>query len=239
MAPNNKPSLSLVFPVHNEEYIIEKTIKAYYKELNGKMDFEVIVAEDGSTDKTKEILKRVFDEIPIRLYMTNERKGYLGAIIDSLKHPKADWIFLVDSDHQFDPNDFWKLWANKDNYDIVLGRKIKRKDGFHRLILSRGFNLILRVLFKAPFWDMDTGFRLINKKCLDKELAKIHCLKFFTSELVVRAYNDNFRIKEVPVNHVKRKGSKTSIFRIHKLPFIVAGELVGLAKLFFEMKNGK
>ena len=60
-----KPKISVVFPVYNEAYIIERTITSYYNELKGKIDFEMIVAEDGSTDGTKEILKRLKKELTI------------------------------------------------------------------------------------------------------------------------------------------------------------------------------
>src|SRR3989344_5090483 len=100
------PKISVVFPVYNEQDIIETTVRSYYNELKGKIDFEMIVAEDGSTDGTKEILQRLKKELPIRVYMSNKRKGYQKAVIDSLKYPKHDWIFLVDSDYQYDPHDF-------------------------------------------------------------------------------------------------------------------------------------
>ena len=61
------PKISVVFPVYNESYIIEETITSYYNELKGKIDFEMIVAEDGSTDGTKEILQRLKKEFPIKI----------------------------------------------------------------------------------------------------------------------------------------------------------------------------
>src|SRR3989344_1571623 len=191
------PKISVVFPVYNEEGIIERTIRSYYDELKGRIDFEMSVAEDGSTDKTKSILKRLKRELPIRAYMSDARKGYQKAVIDSLKHPRHGWIFLVDSDYQ---------------YDIVLGRKVNRKDPLHRIILSKGFNFLLRLLFNVPYRDMDTGYRLINRKALDAVVNDIHCLKYFTSELVIRAHFQGFRIKEVPVMHCKRKKGSTNVF---------------------------
>ena len=69
--------ISLVFPVHNESFVIEQTLRNYIAELEGRVpDLEVIVAEDGSTDDTKVVLERLSKELPFRLYMSDDRKGY-------------------------------------------------------------------------------------------------------------------------------------------------------------------
>ncbi len=232
-----KPAISLVFPVYNEDYIIETTVKSYYNELKGKIDFEMIIAEDGSTDNTKEILRRLQKELPIRVYMSGRRKGYLKAIKDALKYPEHSWIFLVDSDYQFDPADFWKLLPYTGSYDIILGKKVKRKDPFYRIVLSKGFNFLLRLFFGVPFRDMDTGFRLIRKEVLDKVANDINCLKYFTSELVIRSYFNGFKIKEVPVTHFERKSGSTNVFPVRRIPFVIIEELRGLFKLKRELQK--
>lgn len=234
----NKPKISVVFPVYNEEYIIEKTIRSYYNELKGKIDFEMIIAEDGSTDNTKEILKRLKKELPLRIYMDKKKKGYLKALKDALKYPKYDWIFFVDSDYQFDPADFWKLLPYTNKYDVILGKKVERRDPLYRIILSKGFNFLLRIFFNLPFSDMDTGFRLINKKVIKKVMHKMNCLKY-SSELIVRAYYENFKIKEVPVKHFKRKKGSSNVFPIWKIPIVIMEELMGLIRLKKELGSKK
>ncbi|GAG22727.1 unnamed protein product, partial [marine sediment metagenome] len=233
----NKTKISVVFPVFNEEDVIETTIKNYFNELKGKIEFEMIVAEDGSTDNTKKIIKKLEKKFPIKAYMSNKRKGYQKAVIDALKHPKNEWIFLVDSDYQFNPKDFWKLLPHINKYDIILGIKAKRKDPLYRIILSKGFNFLLRLFFKVPYVDMDTGFRLINKKVLDETMDQIHCLKYFTSELVIRSHFKNFKIKEIPVTHYKRKIGSTNIFSIKSIPRVVLEEMKGLFKLHKELNH--
>ena len=225
------PKISVVFPVYNEDYIIERTVRSYYNELKGKIDFEMIIAEDGSTDGTKAILTRLKKELPIRVYMSDARKGYQKAVIDSLNYPKHDWIFLVDSDYQFEPNDFWKLLPYAGEYDIVLGMKAKRKDPLYRIVLSKGFNFLLRLFFNVPYRDMDTGYRLIRKKVLGEVVKDIHCLKYFTSELVIRSHFKGYKIKEVQVTHFKRKKGSTNVFPIRRIPAVVFEEIIGLLRL--------
>ena len=78
--------ISLVFPVHNESFIIEQTLRNYITELENRVsDFEVIVSEDGSIDDTKSVLERLAKELPIKLYMSDERKGYQQAVIDAIE----------------------------------------------------------------------------------------------------------------------------------------------------------
>lgn len=229
--------ISVVFPVYNEEDVIEKTVRSYFNELKGKIEFEMIVAEDGSNDGTKRILKRLKTDLPIRVYMSTKRKGYQTAVIDSLRRPKNDWIFLVDSDYQFSPKDFWKLVPHMEKYDIILGIKTKRKDPIHRIILSKGFNFLLRLFFHVPYTDMDTGFRLIRKNALDATIDEIHCLKYFTSELVIRSHLKGFRIKEVPVTHYKRKAGSTNVFPLRKIPGVIFEEMTGLLRLKKELRG--
>src|SRR5882724_2599770 len=102
--------ISMIFPVCNESFIIEQTLRNYIAEFQGRVaDFEVIVAEDGSTDDTKGVLERLEKELPIKLYMSDERKGYQRAVIDALQHATKPWVFVVDSDYQFAAIDFWRL----------------------------------------------------------------------------------------------------------------------------------
>ena len=79
----------MVFPVHNESFIIEQTLRNYIAEFSGRVpDFEVIVAEDGSTDDTKGVLERLEKELPIKLFMSDLRKGYQQAVIDAVGHAR-------------------------------------------------------------------------------------------------------------------------------------------------------
>src|ERR1035438_6748757 len=164
--PNGGPAdpelggISCVFPVHNESFIIEQTIRNYFAELSGRVaDLEMIVAEDGSTDDTKVVLERLAKDLPIRVFMSDDRKGYQQAVIDAVSHATKPWVFIVDSDYQFAAVDFWRLEPHRRNFDLILGMKAPRRDPFYRVFLSWGYNWLLRLFFKLSYRDMDTGFR--------------------------------------------------------------------------------
>ena len=230
--------ISLVFPVHNESFIIEQTLRNYIAELKGRVeDLEVIVSEDGSTDDTKNVLERLEKELPIRLYMSDQRKGYQKALIDAISYATKPWLFIVDSDYQFAAIDFWRLEPYRREYDIILGMKSPRRDPLYRVILSRGYNFLLRLFLKVPYHDMDTGFRLIRQDIADEIAPHVKYMSFFTAEFVVRAHHENYKIIEIPVPHYARKIGSTTIFYISKLFMICFHQFVGIFRLRKELKQ--
>ena len=228
--------VSLVFPVYNEAFIIESTVRNYFDELNEKVPFELIVAEDGSTDDTKTVIRRLERTLPIRAYTGDQRKGYLNAVKDAVRLAERDWVFLVDSDYQFAAIDFWRLVPMMSEYDIILGMKSPRRDPYYRIVLSRGLNFLLRCLFNVPYRDMDTGFRLIRREAIERIAPQVHHFAFFTAEFVVRCHKKGYRICEVPVPHYSRKMGATNIFYVSKLPLIVLQQLRGIWRLYRELR---
>lgn len=226
---------SLIFPVYNEALIIEDTVRNYFDALDGQVPFELIVSEDGSTDDTKTVMHRLARTLPIRVYTSDERKGYLNAIKDALKLAERDWVFLVDSDYQFAAIDFWQLVPKMATHDIILGMKSPRRDPFYRIMLSRGLNLILRLLFRIPYRDMDTGFRLMRRETIERIAPHVRHFSFFTAEFIVRCHQAGYKIVEVPVLHYSRKQGATNIFFISKIPLIVLQQLRGIWRLYKEL----
>jgi dolichol-phosphate mannosyltransferase len=230
--------ISLVFPVRNESFIIETTLRNYIAEIQSRVpDFEVVVAEDGSTDDTKAVLERLESELPIRLFMSDERKGYQRALIDAISHATKEWVFIVDSDYQFAAIDFWRLEPRRKEHDVILGRKAPRKDPFYRVWLSAGYNQLMRWGFKVPYKDMDTGFRLIRRVALEELAGQVRHMSFFTAEFVLRAHYAGYKIIEVPVPHYERKIGSTTIFFIGSLFGLCLNSFIGLLALRKEFKK--
>jgi glycosyltransferase involved in cell wall biosynthesis len=221
--------ISLIFPVHNESFVIEPVIRNYIAELQDRVaDCEVIVSEDGSTDDTKSVLERLAKELPIKVFMSNERKGYQQALIDAISHASKPWLFIVDSDYQFAAIDFWRLEPHRREYDIILGMKAPRKDPLYRIILSKGYNLLLRIFLKVPYRDMDTGYRLMRRDIAIQIAPNVRYMSFFTAEFVIRAHHKGYKILEVPVPHYARKIGSTTIFYISKLFLICLHQFKGI-----------
>jgi glycosyltransferase involved in cell wall biosynthesis len=230
--------ISLVFPVYNESFIIEQTLRNYISELEGRVeDLEVVVAEDGSTDDTKVVLERLERELPIKLFMSDERKGYQRAVIDAISHATKPWVFVVDSDYQFAAIDFWALEPHRRTHDVILGVKSPRKDPRYRVFLSWGYNKLMRACFRVPYEDMDTGFRLFRREIAEEIAPKIRHMSFFTAEFVIRAHYAGYRIKQIPVRHYARKIGSTNIFYVSKLFFICFEQITGMLRMREEFRE--
>jgi glycosyltransferase involved in cell wall biosynthesis len=240
--PTNAESggVSLVFLVHNEGAIIEHTIRNYASELGSRLpDLEIIVAEDGSTDDTKAVLERLALELPLRLLLSDERKGYQRALVDAVAQAAKPWVFIVDSDYQFAPVDFWRLEGHRGESDVILGIKTPRRDPPHRLLLSKGYNILLRAAFDLPYQDMDTGFRLVRRTALTHLAPQVRHMSFFTAEFVIRAHFEGYRIKQVPVRHYARPTGGTRIFHLSSLFRICWDQFVGMLRLRQEISRAR
>lgn len=227
--------ITTIILVHNEARFIEATISDFYNKVIKKIPgSEFIVAEDGSTDGTKEILISLNKKIPFILVTGKERKGYERAFKDTMRLAKNELVFFSDSDGQHEPSDFFKLADEIDTNDIVSGYKFRRQDPFHRIAMSKVYNLIFSLLFGLKTRDINSGFKLIRKEVIDKVLDETTNLRFCVmSEFVLRAYLAGYKIKEVPVNHYVRRFGTSNIFKPTKIPFIVFGVIKGLLKIKF------
>lgn len=235
--------VSLVMPVYNEAKIIEHVVRDYYNTIIKKLpNSEFIICEDGSNDGTKEILKKLKKEMPIKLITGDKRKGYPKSIRDALKLPKNDIILFSDSDGQHEPQDYWKLLKKINECDIVIGHKKYRNDPFHRLLFSRGYNILAGLLLGIWLNDIDSGFRVLKKKVLNDVLEESTTLKECTnSEITIRAFKKGYKICEIPVKHYPRKYGDTKSFKLGKISGVIVDLFLGLLKLRSELSknNGK
>ena len=236
-----EPEVAIVLPCYNEVDIIEKVILEFYNELKGKIPFEIIVCEDGSTDGTKDILRKLSKKIPLKAILGYERKGYAGGLKDGLRLVKAKYVLFVDADGQHRAKDFWKLYPLRKKYDIVSGWRVKRADGFHRIIMSKTFQFLARTLFRLPnFKDITAPFKLVRVNVAKSIAARCRYMKeSFWTEFTIRACNMGFRIKEVPVLHRRRLSGDTRVYKASKILGIVFSQFRGLLYLkhFFTLKG--
>jgi len=231
---SEKYDLSIILPVYNEAKTIEKVIVDFndkvVKKFKGKS--ELVVAEDGSTDGTKEVLKKLNKKINFRLVSGKERKGYTRAVKDALMLAQGKYIFLSDTGGGHEPADFFKLFKYVDRYDIVSGYKKQRQDPLYRIILSRVYNLYVSLLFLHRFYDVDSGFKIYKKKVVQDVLPNVRVLKECVStELLLRSYSRGYKIKEVPVLHYKRDTSEARTFTYKKLSKIVMNLIIDMLRL--------
>tara|TARA_B100001063_G_C16643174_1_gene491923 strand:- start:160 stop:858 length:699 start_codon:yes stop_codon:yes gene_type:complete len=229
--------LQILMPVYNEALSIENTLKEIHDTLNGKIDFEFIISEDGSTDGTKEILKKLENTYPMILISDDSRKYYSKAVIDGIKKADGNYLLIKDSDGQCDPKDILNFWSVKENSDLVNGYRYPRYDFAYRRFISKIFYYLYKILFNVPLRDPSFAYVFMNKKVYSS-LNNFEPLMpdGFFWEFNARAKSLNFSFNEIKINHRKRSSGDTKIYTLKNLPRIAFTNGIGLLKLRFLTK---
>ena len=232
--------MTLLLPVYNEAGTIELVVSSFYDVISKRIPFKIAIAEDGSTDDTKEILRRMSKVIPMNLILGDERKGYSKGLVDGLENIDTEFVVFADSDGQHMAEDFWKLWESRDKYDIVSGWRLNRADAFHRKLMSAVFQWMAKTLFKLPsFHDITGPYKLMRTE-IAKEIAKEfkYMKESFWIEFTIRACGKHFKILEIPVNHRDRvDGGSTRVYKLSKVPNIALSQFTSLFKLWMEKRT--
>ena len=199
--------VSLVIPVHNEEpnmpQVVGGAVTALEK-LTG--DFEVVLVDDGSTDGTVAAARRAMGSRVDRLrVVAHERKsGYGVTVADGLRAARGDWVAFMDGDGQFDPADLEKLAARSGAADLVAGWRLHRADPWHRSVVSRTFNVFVRVLYGVRFKDVDCGFKLMRREVLVAAHPILARSALLNTELYFKTQRAGLRITQVGLVHHPR-----------------------------------
>lgn len=231
------PDVEILLPVHNEAESIQATIRGIYDELSPRLKIDFIVCEDGSKDSTKEILTNLASELPLRLNLSDERKGYSRAVREGMRMLNAEYLLCLDGDGQCDPRDFWQFWDVHDKYDVVLGWRTHRADNFVRRTFSRLFYLIYQSVFRVPVHDPSCPYVLMRRTValpLADEIGRMQ--QGFWWEFVARAHRHGYRIRELPVKHRVRSAGVTQVYRWKKMPGIFLRHVAAVFQIWLETR---
>ncbi len=232
MAIKKKIKLSILMPVYENEKIeeliseINNKIIQKFRKL-GLGEAEVIIAEDGSRDNTREILRSIQKKYDLDLNLCEHRRGYIQAVKEIYMQAKGEYIFFTDSDGEHKPSDFWLLWDKiiNNSLDLVVGYKINRKP-YYRVFVSRINNMLMGVLFNVWLRDSNCGFRIIKNEAVKKIIPLTGSLTVaYNAETFIYAKKMGYRYGQVPVNHTYKK---SVALPIEKIPF-------KLCRAFFEI----
>ena len=153
--------IEVVLTAHNEEATIGETIRDLLAaaDLHG-LDVEVLVAEDGSSDRTREVVTGIADRSPGRVRLTPpaERKGYSRAVADAYRLARRDVIVCCDGDGQYEPGDLPRLLDALSPGTLVAGARSPRRDPRSRLLASWAFGRVYRVLTGIRMKDPSSPF---------------------------------------------------------------------------------
>ncbi|PYM33432.1 MAG: glycosyltransferase [Candidatus Rokuibacteriota bacterium] len=195
--------LSVVIPVYNEE----ENLPLLWPELRSVLEplglqFEVLFIDDGSRDRSAEIVRGFRDADPrVRLIRLKANSGETAATDAGFKSARGRWLVTMDADLQNDPHDLPMLLAHLDQWDGVTGWRVKRDDPFLRRASSRVANAIRNWVSDESVQDSGCTYRAFRRECLRSLVLYRGFHRFLPTLLRMRGY----RVLEVPVNHRPRR----------------------------------
>lgn len=198
-------SLSVVLPAYNEEENVESAVEqvcAVAQQLG--MDYEIILVNDGSADRTGEIARELMQRIPnFRLVEHYPNRGYGGSLKAGFAAAAKDLITFVPADKQFVFGEIDRFLEGLSEADIVSGYRVNRQDTFIRKLNGFGWNTLVRLLFGYLCRDIDCGFKLFRREVLE-HVTLVSDGAMIDTEFLAGARARGFRIAEVPVTHLPR-----------------------------------
>jgi glycosyltransferase involved in cell wall biosynthesis len=205
IAPARATALSVFFPAFNEEGIIEETVRAASVATGKVADaYEIIVVDDGSRDRTAEIVESLEKSDPhVRLVRHGRNRGYGAALRTGFESARYDLVFFSDADGQFKLDELPGTLALAAKAPVVAGYRIKRNDPPHRLFIAKTYRLVVRLVFGLRVRDIDCAWKMFRREVLSG-LNLESDGAFISSELLIKLKRANVPIVEIGVHHYPR-----------------------------------
>ena len=203
---NKLPELSIFFPFWNEEKNIEKVVKKAIPVAQKISDkWEIIMIDDGSSDNTFSIAKKLAKENPNLIVVSHDKnRGYGAALKSGFEKAKYEYVVFNDGDGQFDFSEISRFIEKINKADVVIGFRKKRLDNPFRHILMNLLKVWDFFFFGFNFKDIDCGFKLFRKDALEKIMPFKSEGAMITTEILARAKRKKLKIAEVEVSHFLR-----------------------------------
>ncbi len=231
------PSLDIVIPVYNEAKDLKKSIDTLSRYLVGNLhDFtwNIVIADNASTDDTLAIACDISRKIKHVKVVHLDLKGRGRAVKYAWQHSQADIVSYMDVDLSTDLKHFPALVRSLlRGYDIAIGsRNTKGARVYGRNLMrtatSKGYILLIKLLFWIHFTDAQCGFKAVTRRVVDTLVPKVVDNEwFFDTELLLVAEKMGYRIYNEPVTWIDNPGSTVRVLSTIK------GDLLGLKRLFF------
>jgi glycosyltransferase involved in cell wall biosynthesis len=216
-AETAKPSVTVVVPVHNEAGYIEHALPRLVKELEPlEAETVVLVAENGSTDGTPELVEAMMATYPVIQMLQLPDPNYGAAIRAGFASAASDWVVVFDIDY-FSGSFLAAALEEQDRSDVVIGSKRAPGSDDRRTVVRRSATWMLNFLLRSALGlkASDThGMKAIRRTVVEAVVQDVVSTKdLFDTELVLRAERAGFRIVELPVVVEEERESKTKIWQ--------------------------
>ncbi|MGH7197909.1 MAG: glycosyltransferase family 2 protein [Candidatus Omnitrophota bacterium] len=231
--PRALTSLSMVFPCYNESLNLGNVIEQALKvgEMYG-VDYEIVVADDGSEDNSAEIVRQWSSRNSrIKLVQHGKNRGYGAAVRTAIGSATKDLVLLADSDNQQRLENIEKLFSKIDSCDAVVGYRIRRQDNTWRRMGGSFWTLLSNFLFRLKIRDVDCAFKLFRRKALEGVELKSDNL-LIHAEILARLRKKGCRIEEIGIPHYPREAGKATATRFDR----VLKSIAELFKLYWQLR---
>jgi len=212
---STQPLISFIVPVYNEELNIATMLRNLHQVLDAHPEWnsEVIIIEDGSGDQTRAVLKQEVPRYPSATLLIHEQnQGYTASLKDGIRLARGQYLMYIGADEEFDSSELPAFVTPllKGEADLILGVRWQRNAyKLFRFFLSVIYIFTLNYLFKLRIndynWSQAWRRDLFEKISLDSKSL------FVLPEIIIKAYDLKYRIKEVPSNHRGRRAGKSSV----------------------------
>jgi dolichol-phosphate mannosyltransferase len=204
---NDVPHYSIVIPVYNEEDVIGSLLSEFRDfAATWRTDYELLLVDDGSSDRTAEIIAGQFENWSQgRLMRLSRNSGQAAALFYGMKRARGQVVILLDGDGQNDPHDISKILAPLNEVDMVIGIRVKRRDSIIRRAMSRLANAARSRILGDGVSDSGCGIKAFHRRVVEAFIP-MRTLYSFIPALAISA---GFTIRQVPVRHRPRSGGKS------------------------------
>jgi glycosyltransferase involved in cell wall biosynthesis len=205
----SRPRLTFFFPAYNEEENVAETVRRALDEVGPLVDgsIEVLVVDDGSTDRTPELADALAANDPRVRVHHQANRGYGGALRSGFEHARGELIGFSDGDLQFDLREFSRLLDRLADasrpVDGVIGWRIKRRDPPHRIFIAKTYNAIVSVLFALRVRDIDCAMKVFRREVFEGLRLETDS-PFLSAELLIKLRARGERLAQVGVTHYPR-----------------------------------
>ncbi|MEM9553070.1 MAG: glycosyltransferase family 2 protein [Acidobacteriota bacterium] len=197
--------MTILFPVYNDEATVAEVARKSL-EILGRFasEWEVIIVDDGSPDRSGEIADGLAERYPeVRVIHHEGNRGYGQAIRTGFASARFEWICFTDGDDEYDVFDLTKLVPHLDSYDLIITFRYIKLYSTFRVFVSWTYNRLVRWLFDTRYRDISTGLRLIRKE-LASELDLESTSPFIGAEIAIKAMLKGYRVGEVGIQTFPR-----------------------------------
>jgi len=213
--------LEITLPVYNEESRLERGATTLYRFLKENVDipWSILIADNGSTDGTLALARELCRRLPGVDVLHLDRKGRGRALKRAWLGSEADIVGYMDIDLSTDIRALLPvIEAFRSGHSIVIGSRhlpgSRVRRSLKRTFFSRGYNLLIRLLFLAGFRDAQCGFKFLRREVARRLVPRVrHDGWFFDTELLLRAEAAGYNIKEIPVSWEEDVESRVEVLR--------------------------